>query len=162
MITVIRIFLRTYKTAKRKPCINKEANRKISKFSYSVTVVERTKKLLAVVIPPSIYHGLSTRKNFWEDNFIPVNTRSCGHHNARKIKEINKGEQYIALKISLDPGFPDKRKFTSSGPRDYAGISGMGMTTSLTLSTTNIPKIKQKAKFAASNFCLQSFVNILE
>ena len=26
-------------------------------------------KLLAVVTPPSIYHGCSTRKTFWEEKF---------------------------------------------------------------------------------------------
>ena len=25
--------------------------------------------LLAVVTPPSVYHGCSTRKTFWEENF---------------------------------------------------------------------------------------------
>ena len=39
-------------------------------------------KLLAVVTPPSIYHGCSTRKSFWEENitgkenlFLAVNMK---------------------------------------------------------------------------------------
>ena len=28
-----------------------------------------TMKMLSVVTPPSIYHGCSTRKNFWGENF---------------------------------------------------------------------------------------------
>ena len=54
--TFLIIVLRTYKTVPRKPCINREDKRKISHFSFSVTDVERTIKLLAVVIPTYIYH----------------------------------------------------------------------------------------------------------
>ena len=54
-------------------------------------------KLLAVLIPPSIYHGFSTRKNFWEENFkgeekftlgkfTPVNMKNDGRRNVRKQK----------------------------------------------------------------------------
>ena len=47
-------------------------------------------KLLVVIAPPSIYHGCSTRKKFWEekftgnnqDLFVSVNTRNCGQNNA--------------------------------------------------------------------------------
>ena len=43
-------------------------------------------KFLVVVAPPSIYHGCSTRKTFWEekftgkkqDLFVSVNMRNCG------------------------------------------------------------------------------------
>ena len=38
-----------------------------SQFSY--TVVMMNMKLLEVVTPPSIYHGCSTRKAFWEEKF---------------------------------------------------------------------------------------------
>ena len=53
-------------------------------------------KLLAVVTPPSIYHGLSTWKTFWEEKFTPVNTTSFGRRNVRKHRDIKNGEQYIA------------------------------------------------------------------
>ena len=51
-------------------------------------------KLLAVVTPPSIYHGCSTWKTFWEENytlgeFTPVNMKNCDRHNVRKHREIN-------------------------------------------------------------------------
>ena len=38
-----------------------------SQFSY--TVVMMNMKLLSVVTPPSIYHGCSTLKTFWEEKF---------------------------------------------------------------------------------------------
>ena len=87
---------------------------------------------------------------------------SCGHLNVRKHKEIKNGEQYIALDISSEIGCLDKRKFTSSGPRDYVGRPGERLTTSLTLRTRNSPKSEQKAKVVTNDVCLQSFVEILE
>ena len=36
---------------------------------FSFTVVMTNMKLLAVVTPPSIYHGCSTRKTFREEKF---------------------------------------------------------------------------------------------
>ena len=46
-------------------------------------------KLLSVVTPPSIYHGCSARKTFWEENFTlgevsHVNIKNCGHRNIKK------------------------------------------------------------------------------
>ena len=52
-------------------------------------------KLLEVVTPPSIYHGCSTRKTFWEEKFtgkenlfLAVNMKNCVRRNVRKPKEI--------------------------------------------------------------------------
>ena len=52
-------------------------------------------KFLVVVTPPSIYHGLSTRKTFWEEKFTgkkdlfhSVNMKNCGRQKLRKPKEI--------------------------------------------------------------------------
>ena len=55
-------------------------------------------KLLAVVTPPSIYHGCSTQKTFLEENligeekftlceFIAVNMKNCGDRNVRKHRD---------------------------------------------------------------------------
>ena len=46
----------------RKPCINREDKRNIPQFSYTVIVVTRTMKFLAVVTPKSIYHKSIRRK----------------------------------------------------------------------------------------------------
>ena len=60
-------------------------------------------KFLAIVSPPSIYHGCSTRKTFWEEKFAgkkqylfePVNMRNCGKRNVRKHKEFKKGDERV-------------------------------------------------------------------
>ena len=64
-------------------------------------------KILAVVTPPSIYHGCSTRKMFWEekftgkeDLFLPVNMKNCGRHKVRKHKEIKVNDKIVILDIS--------------------------------------------------------------
>ena len=59
-----------------------------------------------VVVPPSIYHGFSTRKTFWEgkftgkkqDLFEPVNMRNCGKRNFRKHGEIKDSYERVTLK----------------------------------------------------------------
>ena len=103
--TVLRIFLRKFKTVSRKSCINRSYKSKSSQFSYTVIVVARTMKYLSVVTSLSIYHGCSTWKTLWEDNSTLASMRSCGRRNVRKHKEINNGEHYIALDISLGIGF---------------------------------------------------------
>ena len=64
-------------------------------------------KFLVIVTPPSIYHGCSTRKTFWEENFTgkkdlfqSVNMKNCGHRKVRKHKEIKGSHKIVALNIS--------------------------------------------------------------
>ena len=65
-------------------------------------------KLLAVVTPPSIYHGLSTRKTLWEEKFTSeekftlgelsaVNMKNCVRQNVRKHREIKGSYKYVTL-----------------------------------------------------------------
>ena len=86
-------------------------------------------KLLAVVTPPSIYHGLSTWKMFWEENFTgdekftfgefsAVNTKSFGHLNVRKHRDIKVSDRYVALDISSKFDILYKMKITSSESKD--------------------------------------------
>ena len=61
-------------------------------------------KLLAVVTPPSIYHGCSTRKTFGEEKFTigefsAVNMKNCGRQNVRKHRDIKDSEKYVTLDI---------------------------------------------------------------
>ena len=71
-------------------------------------------KLLAVVTPPLyIYHDLSTRDTFLEDEFTPVYMTSCGTRNIRKHREIKNGEKCIILDISYKRNFLDRREVTS-------------------------------------------------
>ena len=64
-------------------------------------------KLLVVVTQPSIYHGCSTRKTFWEEKFtgkenlfLAVKMKNCVRHNVRKQKEIKGSDKYATLDIS--------------------------------------------------------------
>ena len=61
-------------------------------------------KFLVVVTPPSIYHGCSTQKTFWEEKFTTVNIKICVCHNVKKHWEINNSENFITVEISLDFG----------------------------------------------------------
>ena len=74
-------------------------------------------KLLAVVTPPSIYHGCSTRKTFWERKFTgeeklfsAVNMENCGRQNVRKHKEIKGSEKYATSDMTLKFDNMDKMK----------------------------------------------------
>ena len=56
----------------------------------------------------------------------------------------------------------EKRKFTSSGPKDYVVRSVNGLTASLFLRTRRRSKNKQKARNATTDDAFQKFVEILE
>ena len=86
-------------------------------------------KLLAVVTPPSIYHGCSTQKTFWEEKFTgeenftlgeftAVNMNNCGCYNVSKQRYIKGSDKYITLEILLKFGSMDKMRITSSEPED--------------------------------------------
>ena len=94
--------------------------------------------LLAVVTPPYIYHGCSTQKKFWEENFTgekklfsAVNMKDCGRHNVRKNKDIKGSDKYVTLYISLKFDNMDKMKITSSDSKRKLERSGKGLFTSL-------------------------------
>ena len=64
-------------------------------------------KFLVVITPPSIYHGCSTQKTFWEEKFTgkkdlfqSVNMKDCGRRKVRKHKGIKGSENIITLNIS--------------------------------------------------------------
>ena len=62
---------------------------------------------LVVVTPPSIYHGCSTRKTFWEEKFTgknqdlfeSVNMRNCGQLNVSKHNEIKSSDKCVTLNM---------------------------------------------------------------
>ena len=99
--------------------------------------------LLSVVTPPSIYHGCSTRKTFWEENFtgkeyffLSMNMKNCGSHNVRKYKDIKGRDKVVTLDISSKFDSLDKMKTTSSESKGKLKISGKGLITSLNFKTT--------------------------
>ena len=78
-------------------------------------------KFLVVVISPSIYHGCSTRKTFWEGKFTGkkdlfqfVNMKNCGRGKVRKHKEIKGSDKIVTLNISAEFDSLNKMKTTSS------------------------------------------------
>ena len=78
-------------------------------------------KFLVVVTPPSIYHGCSARKTFWEEKFIgkkylflSVNMKNCGRQNVRKHKDIKGSDKCITLNISEKFDSLNKMETTSS------------------------------------------------
>ena len=78
-------------------------------------------RFLEVVTPPSIYHGCSTRKTFWEEKctgkknlFLSVNMKICGRCKVRKHKEIKGSDKIVTLDISLKFDSLNRMETTSS------------------------------------------------
>ena len=99
-------------------------------------------KFLVVVKPPSIYHGCSTRKTFWEENFTrkqdlfqSVNMKNCGRHKVRKHKEIKGSEKCVTLNILEKFDSLNNMETTSSESKGKLGRSGKGLVTALDLKT---------------------------
>ena len=106
-----------------------------------------------VVTPPSIYHGFSNRKTFWEEKFTgkkqdlfePVNMRICGKRNLRRHREIKDSDErdtlkayenmYEILKFSEKFDNLDKMETTSSESKVKMEGSGKWLVTSLDLKT---------------------------
>ena len=109
-------------------------------------------KLLAVLTPPSIYHGCSTWKTFWEENstlgdFKAANMKNCGCHNVRKHIEIKVSDKYFTLDISLKFDSMDKMKITYSESKDNLVRSGKGLVISMGIKAKARPKEFKKAKY---------------
>ena len=84
--------------------------------------------LLVVVTPPSIYHGCSTQKTFWEgkftgnkDLFQSVNMKNCGRRKVRKNTEIQGSDKIVTLDISEKFDSLNKMKTTSSESKGKLG-----------------------------------------
>ena len=105
-------------------------------------------KFLVVVTRPSIYHGCSTQKIFWEEKFTgkqdlfeSVNMRNCGQRNVRKHKEIKGSDKCFTLNIydvlNISEKFNDLNKMetTSSKSKVELKRSGKGLVTALALNT---------------------------
>ena len=115
-----------------------------------------------VVSPPSIYHGCSTRKTFWEekftgkkkDLFVSVNMRNCGQRNVREHREIKDIDERVTLnmneilKISEKFDNLDKIETTSSESKVKMEGSGKWLVTALALKTKTRPTKYKKARYA--------------
>ena len=130
-------------------------------------------KFLVFVTPPSIYHGCSTRKTFWEEKFTgkkqylfeSVNIRKCGQRNVRKDKEIKDSYEsvtlnmYGILKISEEFDNLDKMKTTSSESKVKMEGSGKWFVTARALNTKARSKRYKKAKYAIGYVSMKELSN---
>ena len=121
-------------------------------------------KLLAVVTPPSIYHGCSTRKTFWEEKFTgeeklfsDVNMENCGCRNVRKHRYIKGSDKYVILEISLKFDSLDNMIITSSESKEKLEISGKELITSLGFKAKLGPYKYKKARNAIRNVSKKEF-----
>ena len=99
-------------------------------------------KFLVVVTPPSIYHGCSTRKTFWEEKFTgkkylfqSVNMKNCVRLEVRKHKEIQGSDKCVTLNVSEKFDSLNKMETTSSESKGKLGRSGKGLVTALAIKT---------------------------
>ena len=125
--------------------------------------------ILAVVTLPSIYHGCSTRKSFWEEKFTgeeklfsTVNMKNCGLHNVRKHREIKSSDKYVTLDISLKFDTLEKMKTTSSESKEKLEISGKGLINSLGFKAKVRPHKNKKERYSIGNFSKKDFSKIIK
>ena len=117
----------------------------ISQFSYTVVMI--TMKLLAGVTPPTIYHGCSTLKTFWEESFtgeeklfLAMNMKICGHNSFSKNKEIKGSDTYFTLDVSLKFDSMKKMKITSSESKEKLEILVKGLITYMGFKAKESPR----------------------
>ena len=110
-------------------------------------------KFVVVVTPPSIYHGYSTRKTFWEEKFTgkkdlfqSMNMKNCGPRKVRKHKDIKGSDKIVAFIVSEKFDILNKMETTSSESEIKLGRSGKGLVTALDLKTKVWFKKIQKGK----------------
>ena len=110
--------------------------------------------LIAVVTPPSMYHGCSTDKTLWEGKFTlsAINMKHCVRRNVSKHGEIKGSDNYITLEMFLKYDSLKKMIITSSESKDTFGRSGKGLITSLGLKAKVRPKNYKKSRHSIRNF----------
>ena len=129
-------------------------------------------KLLSVVTPPYIYHGLSNQKMLWGGKFTgkekftlgefkTVNTKKYGRRNVGKHREIKGSDKYATLDISLKFDSLDNMKITSPESKNNLGRSGKGLITSLGLKAKSRPKKYKNARYAIGNVSMKYLSNII-
>ena len=126
-------------------------------------------KFQVVVAPSSIYHGFSTRKTFWEeefagkkqDLFVSERMRNCGQINVRKHKEIKDSDERVTLnmneilKISEKFDDLDKMGNTSSESKVKMEGSGKWFVTALDLKTKAGSTKYKKSRYAIGNVSME-------
>ena len=97
---------------------------------------------LVVVTPPSIYHGCSTWKTFWEgkctgkqDLFQSVNMKNYGCHKVRKHKKIKGSDKCVTFNISENFDSLNNMETACPDSKGKLGRLGKGLVTALALKT---------------------------
>ena len=126
-------------------------------------------KFLVVVTPPYIYHGCSTRKTFWEENFKgkkdlfqSVNMKNCDRRKVWKHKEIKGSDKIVTLNISANFESLNKMKTTSSESKEKMRRSVMGLVTDLAFKTKVRSSKYKKSKYAIVNVSEKYLQNIIK
>ena len=121
--------------------------------------------LIAIVTPPSIYHGCSSKKTFWEEiftlgEFTPVNKNIYGRQNVNKNIYIRDSVKYITLDTLLEFVSMDKTRITSSETKDNLARSGKKLITSLGLNNNVRSKKHKKAGYTITDVSMKDLSNI--
>ena len=141
-------------------------------------------KLLVVVTSPSIYHGCSNRKMFWEEKFTgkenlfpAVEMKNYGRRNVRKHKEIRGSDKYVTLKKQKDIRGSDKyvtldisSKFDSLGKMEIISSeskgklerSEKGLVTVLDFKTKARSQKYKKSRYAIGNVSEKNISKIIK
>ena len=124
---------------------------------------------LVVVTPPSIYHGCSTQKTFWEEKFTgkqylfqSVNMKNCGRRKVSKHKEIKGSDKCVTLNISDKFDGLNKMETTYSESKGKLGRSGKLLVTALALKTKARSDKYKKARYAIGNVSMKDLSNIIK
>ena len=125
-------------------------------------------KVLAIVTPPSIYHGCSAWKTFLEEKFtgkenlfLAVDMKNCGRHNVSKQKENRGSDKYVTLDISSKFDNLDKMKTKSSESKGKLERSGKGLVTSLGFRTKVSSKNTKKQGMPSEISVRRTFLRLL-
>ena len=125
-------------------------------------------KLLAVVTPPSIYHGCPTQKTFWKEKFngeeklfSAVNMKNGGRRNVRNHREIKGSDKYVTLDILLKFDNMDKIKISSSESKGTQERSWKGLITSMGFKAKVRPQKFKKARYVIGNVSKKDLSNII-
>ena len=125
-------------------------------------------KLLVFVTPLYIYHGCSTRKTFWEEQFTGkenlfqcINMKNCGRRKVRKHKEIKGTDKIVNLDISSKFDNLNKMKTKSSEPKGKLERSGKGLVITLDFKTKVRFRKSTKSKSMPSEISVRRTFRIL-
>ena len=126
-------------------------------------------KFLVVLTPPSIYHGCSTRKTFWEekftgkeDLFLSMNMKKCGRKKVRKHKEIKGSEKIVTLNVSANFDSLNNMKTTSLESKGKLERSGKGLVTALAFKSKVMLQKYKKSRYSIGNFSEKDLSKIIE